>query len=65
MPTLFFLEDDLQNDSCYLNLAIERFLLNHDFVQKKLEKIKNYSFIKSSLTEIGNFVEKPHLSDLE
>jgi len=46
MPTLFFLEDDLQNDSNYMNLATERFLLNHNYVQEKLLKLRQYSFAK-------------------
>lgn len=48
MPTLFFLEDDLHNDSIYMNLAVERFLLNHNFVQSKLNKLKNYPFAKKN-----------------
>ena len=55
MPTLFFLEDDLNNDSNYLNLAIERFLLNHGYVQKKMENLKKYSFAKSSLLRSDNY----------
>lgn len=48
MPTLFFLEDDLHNDSVYLNLAIERFLLNHNYVQGKLNKLREYPFAKKN-----------------
>lgn len=58
MPTLFFLEDDLNNDSNYLNLAIERFLLNNGFIQKKINNLKKFSFAKSSLLRIDNYFKR-------
>lgn len=57
MSTLFFLEDDLHNDSNYLNLAIERFLINHGVVQKDLKFLKEYTLRESSLIEIQNYVK--------
>ena len=58
MPTLFFLEDDLLNDSNYLNIALERFLLNKNYVQDKLEGLRRFTFAKntkSRLLEINNY----------
>lgn len=57
ITTLFFLEDDLHNDSNYMNLAIERFLLNHNIVQKRINTLKKkYSLPKSTLLDIKNYV---------
>lgn len=56
--TLFFLEDDLCNDSNYMNIAVERFLLNHNYVQKKLNKLQKLSFAKSTLLRIDNYLKQ-------
>ena len=56
--TLFFLEDDLYNDSNYMNLAIERFMLNHDYIQKKLNQLQKLSFAKSTLLRIDNYIKQ-------
>ena len=64
MPTLFFLEDDLQNDSNYMNLATERFLLNHNYVQGKLLELRKYSFAKttkSRLLQIDNYYKNNYM----
>ena len=58
MTTLFFLEDDLHNDSNYLNLAVERFLINHGVVQRELQFLKNYTVRESSLLKIDNYVKQ-------
>lgn len=57
MTTLFFLEDDLQNDSNYMNLAIERFLINHGIVQKRMNLLKNHSIRKTSILQIERYVK--------
>ncbi len=57
MTTLFFLEDDLQNDSNYMNLAVERFLINHDIVQDRMKKLKVYANKETSLLQIDNYVK--------
>ena len=56
--TLFFLEDDLCNDSNYMNIAIERFLLNHNYVQKKLNRLQEQSLAKSTLLKINNYLKQ-------
>lgn len=58
MSTLFFLEDDLHNDSNYLNLSIERFLINHGVIQTDLKFLKEYSLRESSLLHIENYVKQ-------
>lgn len=58
MTTLFFLEDDLHNDSNYLNIAVERFLINHGVVQERLQFLKEYSARESSLLQIDNYVKQ-------
>ncbi len=58
MTTLFFLEDDLQNDSNYMNLAIERFLINHGYVQDRMNQLKAHGIRKTSLLSIDNYVKQ-------
>ena len=60
MSTLFFLEDDLQNDSNYLHLAIERFLINHGVIQQRIELLKMFAINNSSntLLQIDNYVKQ-------
>lgn len=58
MATLFFLEDDLQNDSNYMNLAIERFLINHGVIQKRMNQLQKYTLKVSSLLVVDNYVKQ-------
>ena len=58
MTTLFFLEDDLQNDSNYMNLAIERFLINHGVVQERMNQLKLHGIRQTSLLTINNYVKQ-------
>lgn len=58
MTTLFFLEDDLQNDSNYMNLAIERFLINHGKIRERMNQLKTYEIKKTSLLQIDNYVKQ-------
>lgn len=39
IDNLFFLNDDLNNDTCQFNLACERFLLNCDVIKKQKQKL--------------------------
>lgn len=41
--TLFFLDDDLNNDTCQLAFGIERFLINTGWIQERLAYLKRLS----------------------
>lgn len=56
ITTLFFLEDDLHNDSNYLNYASEVFLINAGYVSEKIKNLNKYSLEKSHLLEIDNYI---------
>lgn len=58
MTTLYFLEDDLSNDSLYLNFAIELYYLNTNFVQKRMEILMKYynSNKHKGLFQINNYI---------
>lgn len=56
ITTLFFLEDDLHNDSNYLNYASEVFLINAGYVSEKIKNLNKYSLKKSHLLEIDNYI---------
>jgi len=57
MTTLFFLEDDLHNDSNYLNYASEKFMINIGYIDKKIKNLKRYFLEKSHLLEIDNYIK--------
>lgn len=57
MTTLFFLEDDLHNDSNYLNYASEKFMINNGYIDEKIKNLKRYSLEKSHLLEIDNYIK--------
>lgn len=42
MTTLYFLEDDLCNDSLYFNFAIELYYLNTNYIQNKVKELMKY-----------------------
>lgn len=42
MTTLYFLEDDLRNDSLYFNFAVELYYLNTNYIQEKVKKLLKY-----------------------
>lgn len=42
MTTLYFLEDDLRNDSLYFNFAIELYYLNINYIQEQIEQLLKY-----------------------
>lgn len=58
MTTLYFLEDDLCNDSLYLNFAIELYYLNTNFVQKRMAALMRYynSNRHKGLFQINNYI---------
>lgn len=39
--TLFFLDDDLNNDTCQLSFSIERFLINSGWIRNRMEKLRD------------------------
>jgi len=45
--TLYFLDDDLNNDTCQLSFSIERFLINTGWVKQRLEIYKKQSAFSS------------------
>ena len=56
ITTLFFLEDDLHNDSNYLNYASEVFIINAGYVSEKIKNLNKYSLEKSHLLDIDNYI---------
>lgn len=57
MSTLYFLEDDLQNDTNYMHLAIERFLINHGILRERIVQLRKHAINKSNLVKIDNYVK--------
>ena len=56
MTTLFFLEDDLRNDSCYMNFATEMFLMNTGYIQDRIKILEKYYLRSRELFEIENYI---------
>lgn len=50
---MYFLDDDLKNDTIQFDLAVERFRINSDDIDKQLNKIKNA--ITPSIYDIDRF----------
>ena len=57
ITTLFFLEDELHNDTNFMNFASELYLINQGFVENHIKKLSNYSLKDSNLLEIKNYVK--------
>lgn len=57
MTTLFLLEDDLHNDSNYLNYANEIFLINSGHIYMRRAKMSNYSLRQSRLLDIDKYIK--------
>lgn len=58
MTTLYFLEDDLHNDSCYLNFATEMYCINKGCIEKRIHNLKKLYCGTKSLTEITNYINE-------
>ena len=58
MTTLYFLEDDLHNDSCYLNFATEMYCINKGSIEKRIHNLKKLYCGTKSLTEITNYINE-------
>lgn len=58
IDNLFFLNDDLNNDTCQFNLACERFLLNCDVIKKQKQKL--HELYKDSNIYLSNsYIDGP------
>lgn len=57
MATLFFLEDDLHNDTNFMNFASELYLINQGYVHHQIEQLSNYSLRESNLLDINSYVK--------
>ena len=51
---MYYLDDDLKNDTIQFDLALERFRINNDYVQNNIEKILKV-FHSTSIYDIENF----------
>lgn len=50
---MFYLDNDLKNDTVQFDLAVERFKINSDYIDKNIEQI--ISTLSDSLYDIENF----------
>lgn len=50
---MFYLDNDLKNDIVQFDLAVERFKINSDYVDKKIENI--ISTLSDSLYDVEKF----------
>lgn len=55
---LYFLNDDLNNDTCQFNIACERFMLNCDVVEKQRKKI-NKMYKDSNTYKAKSYIDGP------
>ena len=56
MSTLYFLDDDLNNDILQQQLAIERYLINSGNIDKRIEQMRE-KLAPSRIFKIENYVE--------
>ena len=56
MSTLYFLEDDLFNNSCYFKFALELYCLNNGHIQKKIDSLERSYYRNKGLFEINNYL---------
>lgn len=56
MSTLYFLEDDLFNNSCYFKFALELYCLNNGHLQKKIDSLERSYYRNKGLFEINNYL---------
>lgn len=57
MSTLYFLEDDLFNNSCYFKFATELYCLNNGYIQGKINKLEKTYYCNKALFNIGNYLK--------
>lgn len=58
MRTLYFLEDDLSNDSYYLNFATELFCLNKGYIEKKIKLLEKSYYRNKALFNKNNYLNE-------
>lgn len=56
---MYFLDDDLSNDTCQFDFAIERYKINCDYVDDNIAKLRD-TFKDSSLYNIDTYSEETH-----
>lgn len=56
MNTLYFLEDDLFNNSCYFKFATELYCLNNGYIQGKINKLEKTYYCNKALFNIDNYL---------
>lgn len=56
MSTLYFLKDDLFNNSCYFKFALELYCLNNGHLQKKIDSLERSYYRNKGLFEINNYL---------
>ena len=57
MSTLYFLEDDLFNNSCYFKFATELYCLNNGYIQGKINKLEKTYYCNKALFNIDNYLK--------
>lgn len=57
MSTLYFLEDDLFNNSCYFKFALELYCLNKGYIQKKIDSLERSYYRNKGLFDINNYLK--------
>lgn len=50
---MYYLDDDLKNDTVQFDLAIERFKINNDYIEKRIRELMKFGM--NSLYDIENF----------
>lgn len=56
MNTLYFLEDDLFNNSCYFKFALELYCLNNGNIQKKIDTLEKSYYRNKGLFDMKNYL---------
>lgn len=56
MSTLYFLEDDLFNNSCYFKFALELYCLNNGHIQKKIDTLEKSFYRNKGLFDVKNYL---------
>lgn len=59
--TLYFLEDDLFNNSCYFKFATELYCLNNGYIQEKIDMLEKTYYRNKALFNLDNYLnDKNH-----
>ena len=60
VSTLYFLEDDLFNNSCYFKFATELYCLNNGYIQGKIDILERAYYRNKTLFNIDNYLKEKH-----